>query len=378
MTLETRYIFHTFLNNNLIDMYFDYLKKRIAREDLIKIYREQFEPIPVINLEINENNVASTINMIEKKMSSVNRKKVNVIIGGPPCQAYSIIGRSRMGKKVETDPRNELFHLYFRFVNHFKPDVFVFENVPGMLSVKNGRIWKNFIDLSNKYGYSTHAKIYDSSDFGVLQKRKRIIVIGWKNELKYTFKEFKKINPKAIVFDILNDLPLLISDENLEVKKYVSIPSSYLINSGIRRENDIITLHEYRKNNPYVKKIYEIAIKKWNEEHKRLHYSDLPLELRTHRKVDVFKDRYRVVAGELPYSQTITAHISKDGNYYIHPDIKQLRSLSVREAARIQSFPDNYYFEGPKTSQYSQIGNAVPVLMSYEIARKVLEILEGR
>ena len=103
----------------------------------------------------------------------------------------------------------------------------------------------------------------------------------------------------------------------------------------------------------------------------------MPETIRTHKNITAFLDRYKVLAGDIRCSHTMIAHIAKDGHYFIHPDIDQCRSISVREAARIQSFPDNYYFEGPRSAKYVQIGNAVPPLMANGLAEKIKDIFEG-
>ena len=123
--------------------------------------------------------------------------------------------------------------------------------------------------------------------------------------------------------------------------------------------------------------IYRLAIKSWKKNHSRLKYTEIPKELATHSNRTSFLDRFKVVADDLPAAHTLVAHISKDGHYYIHPDLKQARSISVREAARIQSFPDDFYFEGSRTAVFIQIGNAVPPLLAKNIAEALKVQFEG-
>ena len=140
-------------------------------------------------------------------------------------------------------------------------------------------------------------------------------------------------------------------------------------------KDDVLTLHNSRPNIERDINIYRRAIELWNDGHKRLNYNDLPDELKTHKNRHSFTDRFKVVEGDESYCHTILAHLSKDGHYFIHPDLEQNRSITVREAARIQSFPDSYFFEGPRTSQFMQIGNAVPPMMAKGIAMGIFEQL---
>jgi DNA (cytosine-5)-methyltransferase 1 len=134
-----------------------------------------------------------------------------------------------------------------------------------------------------------------------------------------------------------------------------------------RTKSDVLTQHIARPVNDRDKEIYKIAISEWHI-NKRLKYKDLPPNLKTHKNETGFTDRFKVIPYNLPYSHTVLAHISKDGHYYIHYDLKHPRSITIREAARIQSFPDSYFFEGSRTSAFVQIGNAVPPLMAEGIA----------
>jgi len=159
----------------------------------------------------------------------------------------------------------------------------------------------------------------------------------------------------------------------LVVKKWLSTCYKKIGASAL--DNDILTWHITRPHIERDRQIYRLIINAWQNEHTRLKYTDLPEELCTHKNRTAFLDRFKVVARDLPVCHTITAHLSKDGHYFIHPDFYQARSISVREAARIQSFPDNYFFEGSRTAAFTQIGNAVPPLMAMGIADAIRKIL---
>lgn len=244
-----------------------------------------------------------------------------------------------------------------------------------MLTAKDGVIWKRIKQRLRTVGYNIEHRLVNAHDFGVLQHRKRVIIIGWRKDLDLHYPEFARMHVNAIVNDLLNDLCHLAPGE--EHNEYITEPNEYLIESGIRDELDILTDHQTRNIRDVDRDIYRIAIEMWNDNHRRLHYTDLPENLQFHNNRVSFLDRFKVVEGDMESAHTMLAHISKDGHYYIHPDIEQARSLSVREAARIQSFPDNYYFEGPRTAKFVQIGNAVPPLMAKGIATAIKNLLDG-
>jgi len=377
LTLKTRIGFHYLKSVNKQKLYQKYLKQEISRE-------EYYSHIPeetinsVIAQEIRPDTLKNIFNFIEFRMKTSGIHRINVIAGGPPCQAYSVVGRARDPYSMENDPRNYLYKLYIRFLQKFKPDVFVFENVPGLLSAGGGKLWEDVKKHFKKVGYVLDYEILNAYDFGVLQNRRRVMVIGHKKKTTFHYPEFKNESKtkKYKVQDVLMDLPPLEPGEKIIWGNYSSEPTKYLKKYKIRSKRDILTLHITRKINERDRKIYYLAIETWNRYRRRLKYTEIPEKYRTHNNHKSFLDRFKVVAGDMPYSHTVVAHLAKDGHYYIHPDIKQLRSISVREAARLQSFPDNYYFEGPMTAKFRQIGNAVPPLMAEKIAEKIKEMLE--
>ncbi|MCB4778465.1 MAG: DNA cytosine methyltransferase [Sulfurovum sp.] len=381
-TLKTRTAYWNLKNQNKLGIYHDYLLKKITRDELWK-ESGVTDSLDVINTEIGDDTFNAIAKTVKQNLKAKKEKKVDLIIGGPPCQAYSVVGRARMKESVACDPRNYLYKYYVDFLEEFKPKMFVFENVPGILSASNGQHFQDIKDAIAKAGYHMELKELTASDYGVLQDRKRIIIIGWKKNNKqkhYEYPEFVTIKNKYLVKDLLEDLPETKPARMIEGKGlYKKEPSPYLIEANIRdKDFDILTQHETRMHNERDLKIYKIAIEKWDNEKKRLCYKELSQEhpeLCTHKNKTSFTNRFNVIKADQPASHTILAHMAMDGHYYIHPDIKQPRSLSVREAARLQSFPDDFYFEGPRTAQFRQIGNAVPPKMAEQIAKKIKEIL---
>jgi DNA (cytosine-5)-methyltransferase 1 len=378
-TLETRSIYHSLKNSRHFDLYPEYLKNRTeknARVNFIESWKKlQLPEIGIISEEISVNSQKNIIKKIKAGLHENDQKKIDIIIGGPPCQAYSLIGRGRDPAGMANDPRNELYLHYLHFLKKFNPEIFIFENVPGILSAKKGKIYSHFQENVEKLGYYAEGHILNALNFGVLQNRKRVVLIGWKKSHNLEYPDFGSALPPFRIHDLLSDLPVPESGRGDDVPvDYRTGPTKYLKISGIRTKEKILLHHRVRRNNERDREIYRRAISIWNNERRRMRYDELPDNLKTHKNVTSFLDRFKVVDNN-GYSHAMVAHLSKDGHYFIHPDINQTRSITVREAARIQSFPDNYIFEGPRTSQFVQIGNAVPPLMAEGIAKKIKEML---
>ena len=369
-TLKTRTAFHYLKEKGRVNEYYEYLKGEITRDELWgKIPTHLINS--VINKEISPETLPQIFNIIDQELQE---KDVDIVIGGPPCQAYSVAGRAR--KNMDDDPRNHLYKHYVEFLKKYKPKMFVFENVPGILSANNGHYLQLIFDAVRDAGYELDKKVLNAKDFGVLQDRKRVIIIGWKIDLEIGYPEFDKSEMEyEIAKHLFADLPKLKSGQGeWNATKYIKKTNSYLESTGIRNGIDFTTQHIARYNNENDLEIYRIAVEKWINENKRLNYSELPERLIRHNNTKTFTNRFQVV-NHKGVSHTVVAHICADGHYYIHPDINQNRSITVREAARIQSFPDDYFFESSRTAAFKQIGNAVPVLMAEGIAKKIREML---
>lgn len=378
-TLKTRAAYHWLKKENKLDTYNRYLNGLMTRDEFYKEIPQNILDT-VLNYEIS----SDTLPQIFKDVDNLlNGAKLDLIIGGPPCQAYSLAGRSRSETKMVGDKRNYLYKYYAEFLKRYKPKYFVFENVLGLLSAKDedGTLhFENMQCLFDEYGYSTEFQPLNASDYGVLQNRKRIILIGkFGKDEKGFYPEIEKATSVYKVGELFRDLPSIQAGCGIigpvPTKHYTG---SYLYDSGIKERNKApVTFHQARPNTAQDLEIYRIVVKTWNKSQERIAYTDLPPRLQTHNNKTCFLDRFKVVAKNLTCAQTVVAHICRDGHYYIHPDIKQNRSLTPREAARIQTFPDNYYFESAsgkpsRTLAYKQIGNAVPVLLAYKIAKALL------
>lgn len=326
----------------------------------------------------------------------VGGKTIDVVIGGPPCQAYSLAGRIRDPHGMRDDYRNYLFESYIRILKHFKPKCFVFENVMGMLSAApDGTPIVEKIRIAfHEAGYEViddfKKAAYDVADFGIPQHRKRLIILGVLKEhfntsgdgvitdtSKVIIEDFynrimpsikKKAKPRT-VRDAIGDLPIILPANDVirqNGRKYSHTPieSASVLNHTPR-------FHSKRDQDVF-----------------KLLCQDLESGRNQYTSIDALKALYTKVTGKVSnihkyyvlrwneQSNTIPAHLYKDGMRHIHPDSRQARSITVREAARLQTFADDFEFLGPMMAQYKMIGNAVPSDFAKAIAEGVHELLD--
>jgi DNA (cytosine-5)-methyltransferase 1 len=402
--------------------------------------------------------------ILDEKLQGRNRW---VLIGGPPCQAYSLVGRSRNlgtpGYRPEDDHRHFLYKEYLRIIRDRRPPVFVMENVKGILSSRVGgkRVFDDILrDLSDpdgvfgktgtRPGYRIHSLVTNtcyesgmdptaidprkfivkSEEFGIPQARHRVILLGVRTDIVANFTRLLP-QPEVCVSEVLRDLPRLrsrLSNSEDSASKWAATVRRHLmelaedagqkdmaaLSSSLRRSAKLVRVamssgalrlekDGLPREAPHAADWYlDRNLRFWLNHEARSHmtsdlrryaYSATYAELhgrspKGHAEFALdglapshgnwesgkFADRFRVQRYEAPAS-TITSHIAKDGHYFIHPDPAQCRSLTVREAARLQTFPDNYFFQGNRTQQYHQVGNAVPPKLASMIARIVSEIL---
>ena len=372
-TLITRMVYHALLKRGKFEEYRDYILGNVTRDELIEKYNLQTERDSVICAKIKENNYKELISQVKKRLKG---GQLDIIVGGPPCQAYSHIGRAVDDKNMRWDSRKFLYRYYLEFLKALKPKIFVFENVPGLMTSGKGRYLREMRKLMKRAGYETDFRVLNTADFGVPQNRRRIILVGWNKKSKLKkYPEFPVSSHEYFVQDFLSDLPKIKAGTGKQLVRDFISSSEILKELIIANPNlGVLMDHIARPHKKSDLEIYKRAVQ-IKATGGNIKYNELPKYLKTHKNEDAFLDRFKVVDGAARGSQTILAHIAKDGHYYIHPDPKQNRSLTVREAARLQAFPDDYKFEGGRGSQFRQIGNAVPPMFSAIIAAELVKYI---
>ena len=298
---------------------------------------------------------------------------VDLLAGGPPCQPFSRAGTAKignlvkLGKRPAYDDRSDLWQSFFSIVDNLSPRAMLFENVPDFARAQGGALLVTLVDEMRYRGYNVHIQELKAWHFGVPQFRSRLFVVG---VLDTVFSWPEKSNRRPTVWEAIGDLPRVPADTRDEVQSYIGPPRSKLaktLRKGLLgQERRLIHDHVTRAVRRDDAQIYR-HMKPGDT------YIDVPEKLRRYRS-DIFDDKYV----RLPFedvSRTITAHIAKDGYWYIHP--QEDRTLSVREAARIQTFPDRFRFAGHPTNRFRQIGNAVPPLLASAIATELVKALES-
>ncbi len=305
------------------------------------------------------------INRIKRDLG-IAATDIDIIVGGPPCQAYSTVG-----KRLINDSRGKLFQEYYRVLKEFDPELFLFENVKGLLSMQGGELLETIITLFTSLGYAVQYKLLNAADYGAPQIRERVIIIGSKlrNIFHYPLPthcsreeapDFFNIglNPHLTIQEAISDLPFIKSGE--QSSEYASEPQNEF--QRIMRENapGKLTDHNSPRNNAKLVKMMELLPDGGTPD-------DLPKDL---RPKSGFKNTYCRLWWNRP-STTITRNLSTpSSSRCIHP--KAPRPLTTREGARIQCFPDSYKFYGSRSDRNLQIGNAVPTFLSNALAKAIL------
>ena len=282
---------------------------------------------------------------IEKEL---NGKSVDLIIGGPPCQGFSVAG-----KRIVDDVRNKLYKNFVRFVEYYKPKAFMMENVPNILSIGGGIVRDSIVKDFSELGYKVVYQVLTASNYGTPQNRRRAVFVGFKNGFEFKFPE-RTVEKLITSSEALSDLP----ENSLEDGTSYPIASNCDYQKLMRCNSSKIYNHQITEHSERTKKIIALVPDGGN-------YKNLPEELQQTRKVHIAWTRLN--------SQKPSFTIDTGHRHHFH--YKWNRIPTVRESARIQSFPDDFIFLGTKTSQYKQVGNAVPPLMAEAIAKKIMESL---
>tara|TARA_Y100000589_G_scaffold326692_2_gene366954 strand:- start:2342 stop:3502 length:1161 start_codon:yes stop_codon:yes gene_type:complete len=317
------------------------------------------------------------------ELTNLSPGQIDVLTGGPPCQTFSSIGKPKINSlkdinEEKKDPRNYLFRDFFNYVEFFRPKFFVMENVPAIKTKYKGKLFERILDVLSEMDYEITLSVLNACEYGVPQLRKRIFIVGSEKGTKFTFKQpthFDKKNSsnplsKNGVFsrfntvnDAISDLPKIYDGCRLGDLDYKTGPQSNY-QKLIRSKSGKVGNNICRMSNERAKKVFRY-MKQGDK------YMDLPPEIRRILpfREDIFHDRLKRLELSKP-SWTVIAHIGMDGYMYIHPT--ETRTLSVREAARLQSFNDEFKFVGNMREQYVQVGNAVPPLLGKAIGDSIL------
>jgi len=308
----------------------------------------------------------------------IRRLEIDVVVGGPPCQPFSKAGRSGIrhyvltGARSAHDHRRDLWQAYLEVVRFSLPKVVIMENVPDMALDREMFIFRTMVHELEELGYSTTARVLETWRYGVPQFRQRLILVGISNGVQFMWPQ--ELERKVTVENAIGDLPPVEggwrpdggADGWAEYEGPVS-EFQRRMRIGVDPENDHKVFDHITRP---VRPDDALAFEQMDS---RTRYSELPTELKRYRD-DIFDDKYkRLDANDL--SRTITAHIAKDGYWYIHPE--QNRTITVREAARLQTFPDSFRFAGPPSAAFRQIGNAVPPAIGRALGTSVFESLDA-
>lgn len=353
-------------------------KKRVIRFDVQKTDELFFGNWSDESRKLYESDNDSSIS--QKGLDSIiANDKVDIIIGGPPCQAYSLAGRAQDPHSMKNDYRNYLFESFVKIVDHYKPQLFVFENVPGLLSACPGdtpvreRIYNAFLNIGYEILPPDKLKeaVYCAADFNTPQVRNRVIIFGvrkgWKislDQLYNSLSQRKQQTKHLTVRDAIGNMP-----------KFRPLDTPTKVGrANVSHElvgKDTIDLHIARYHSPRDINVF----REWLSSD--MNHASNADKLEFYTKITGIKSnhiKYRALEWDKP-SPTVVSHLYKDGLMFIHPDINQLRSITIREAALLQSFPIDYEFLGSNAYCFKMIGNAVPVSFAKQIALSILDVI---
>lgn len=375
--------------NTLAAVDWEYPTVQTLKKRLITKWNYDFDDVNVLHFDIQRtyeliNGYNDPVFGVSEGVDSlIKNKTVDLILGGPPCQAYSIAGRVRDENGMQDDYRNYLFESYVKMVQHYQPKAFVFENVEGILSAKPGgiQIVDRIKSAFDEIGYEITnnlrtSALFDTSFYNVPQKRKRVIIFGVP----------KSEHSSRIVRNFYAQLKGKASKSPMSSKTaFENLPKIFPCQNSAKHSHSVklngVPLpknHEPRTHSNRDVEIFKLLTNDIKSGEEKYTSSQALIQL---YKEKTGKDsnfhKYHVIREDKP-SNTIPAHLYKDGLRHIHPDPEQARSITVREAARIQSFDDDFEFLGSKGDQYKMIGNAVPPKFAKIIAETVFEVLTNK